>query len=268
MKLFENDLVEQLIDLKENHGILGIKAEFEDEGASFEEVLYLKKITLLAGLDLTIKIGGCGALNDLNQVEKFGCSAIIAPMIESSYALKKFVSNIKTVFKNSKTAPPQLYINIETISGYNNLSEILSGPETNDIKGIVLGRFDMAKSIGLACKDCDGEQLFEIAKNVAIKAKQLNKTFVIGGGVKEHSIDFFNKLSGYIDRFETRKIIFDADYSLKNKDYEGILKAIRFEIAWIKAKKDLCGFYQEKDLIRISSLEERSENVSQILYAK
>lgn len=257
MNLLEKNVIDTLIDLKENHHILGIKAEFEDEGASFEEVLLFKKIAIISDLDLTVKIGGCGALNDINQVKNIGVGSIVAPMIESSYALRKFVQAVGTVYSEEEIVKPELFINIETISGYKNFEEILSVSELEDLTGIVVGRFDMAKSIGLTCKDSNGERIFEIVNDLAIKTKKTGKILTVGGGVSANSLEFFNRISGYFHRFETRKIIFDADYTLKNQDAEGILKAINFEIMWLNLKRDVYGIVQNKDSKRFKVLEER-----------
>lgn len=227
-----NTLIELLYDLKQNHHILGLKAEFEDEGASFEEVAELKKLTQEVNLNLTVKISGCGALNDINQVKTLVINSIVAPMIESPYALKKFIQTIKSVYTDFM---PTLFINIETINGYRNFDEIISTPEINELAGIVVGRFDMAKSMGLECKDTNGERIFSIVNNLAVKTEKLNKQFIVGGGVKASSLEFFRNLN-YVTSFETRKVIFDADYTLENNDLDGILKAIKFELLWLENK--------------------------------
>ena len=65
MNQLEKKMVNTLIDLRENHHVVGIKAEFEAEGTRLEEALRLKEVVTKAGLDLTIKIGGCEAITQL-----------------------------------------------------------------------------------------------------------------------------------------------------------------------------------------------------------
>ena len=65
MNNLEKRMVDVLKDLCENHCVGGIKAEFEAEGTRLEEALRLKEVVTKAGLDLTIKIGGCEALKDM-----------------------------------------------------------------------------------------------------------------------------------------------------------------------------------------------------------
>ena len=56
MKKFINNLKE----LKK-HNVVAIKQSLEDEGASFEEIKIMRKITRKAGLQHNIKVGGCEA---------------------------------------------------------------------------------------------------------------------------------------------------------------------------------------------------------------
>ena len=55
MNLLERKMLDALKDLKENHHVIGIKAEFEAEGTRMEEALRLKEVITKAGLDLFIK---------------------------------------------------------------------------------------------------------------------------------------------------------------------------------------------------------------------
>ena len=53
-------LIKKLRYLK-SLGVVGVKQSLEDEGASFEEIALMRKITRKAGLNLNVKIGGCEA---------------------------------------------------------------------------------------------------------------------------------------------------------------------------------------------------------------
>ena len=76
-------MVEQLQDLRENHHVNGVKAEFEAEGTRLEEAMRLKEVVSAAGLGLTIKIGGCEALRDMYEARVIGVERIVGPMVES-----------------------------------------------------------------------------------------------------------------------------------------------------------------------------------------
>ena len=255
MNILEKNMVGILKDLKENHHVTGVKAEFETEGTRLEEALRLKKITSKAGLDLTIKIGGCGAVKDMYDVKTIGVSRIIAPMTETPYAVKKFILSTKSVFSDVEIKNIDFLINIETITGYNNLNDIITSEEFSELSGIVLGRDDMTGSMGLTRKDINSEQIYNIAHSMSEKIMATNKDFVVGGSVSTSSLPFFKKLP-YLTKFETRKVIFDAQAELNNPNVDkGILKAVEFELLWLKNKRDLYGIILKDDETRITMLE-------------
>ena len=74
MNTLEKKMVDTLKDLRENHHVVGIKAEFEAEGTRLEEALRLKEVVTKAGLDLTIKIGSqnfsCKPLKFLSAIAR------------------------------------------------------------------------------------------------------------------------------------------------------------------------------------------------------
>ena len=98
----EKKLVKILEDLKENYGVFGIKAEFEAEGTRIEEGIRLKEIISAAGLGLTLKIGGCEAIRDMYDARIIGVDKIVAPMIETPFALKKFTESFLKVFSDAR----------------------------------------------------------------------------------------------------------------------------------------------------------------------
>jgi hypothetical protein len=257
VNLLEKKMVEALIDLRENHHVLGVKAEFEAEGTRLEEALRLKEVVTRAGLDLTIKIGGCEALKDMYEARTIGVNAIVAPMIESPYALKKYIKATKLAFPQEERKETSFFINIETITGYNCIDEILEQPEAKDLAGIVLGRSDMTGSMGLSKEDVNSDKIFEMANNLAVKTLRHNKKLIIGGGVNTDSLKFFENLpKNSLSKFETRKIIFDAQKVLADKKAEeGILKAVEFELMWLKNKRDFYQMILNEDAHRLMMLE-------------
>lgn len=259
MNILEKKMVETLKDLRENHHVIGVKCEFEAEGTRLEEALRLKEVITRAGLDLTIKIGGCEALKDMYDARTIGVNAIVAPMIESSYALKKYIQSTKLAFPEDERDEVAFLINVETITGFNNVDAMLELPEAECLTGIVLGRVDMTGSMGLTREDINSEEIFNIANTLAVKAMKYNKKMVIGGGVSAHSLPFFEKLpKDSLYKFETRKIIFDAQKALADKNADkGILKAVGFELMWLKNKRDFYGMIHNEDAQRLIMLESR-----------
>ena len=259
MNFLEKKMVETLLDLKENHHVLGIKAEFEAEGTRLEEALRLKEVVTRAGLDLTIKIGGCEALKDMYDARTIGVSTIVAPMIESPYAAKKYLQAAKMAFPEDERNEMKFLINIETKYGFNCLEEILESDFASDLTVIVMGRTDMTGSLGMSKDDINHEIIFDYAYKIAEITKKYNKELVIGGGVSAMSLPFFKRLpQGALDRFETRKVIFDAQKALLDINADkGILKAVAFELMWIKNKQNFYNAISQEDCKRIEVLESR-----------
>lgn len=259
MNDLEKRMVSALVDLKENHHVVGVKAEFEAEGTRLEEAIRLKEVVTRAGLDLTIKVGGCEALKDMYDARIVGVNAIVAPMIETPYALKKYMKSVKMAFPECEREDMKFLINIETVTGYNNLEDILSSKDAANLAGIVLGRVDMTGSLGMTREDINSDEIFKIANDIAEKALKYKKEMVIGGGVSKYSIPFFANLpQGSLNRFETRKIIFDADKAIKDPNTDkGLMKAVGFELMWLKNKRDFYKNIFDEDAQRLQMLEYR-----------
>jgi hypothetical protein len=251
-------MVDQLFDLKANHNLVGIKAEFEAEGTRQEEALRLKEVVTKAGLDLTIKVGGCEALKDFYDARSIGVTQIVGPMIESPYALKKFLSSAHAAFPSDEFDSVRFLINIETITACDNINAILNTYPINGLAGIVLGRVDLTGSLGLTREDVNSDRIFEICKKVFAAANAKNLDIIVGGGVSKETIPFLNRFpSGTICRYETRKAIFKCPEALSGPYDKGILKAVGFELMWLKNKRNFYGLIYEEDKNRIEMLEKR-----------
>jgi hypothetical protein len=258
MNILERKMVDILQDLKKNYHVSGVKAEFEAEGTRLEEALRLKDVVSSAGLPLTIKVGGCEAVKDMYDARVIGVEKIVGPMIETPYALKKFVQSANMAFPKGQGETAAFYINIETISGYNNLDAMLESEAIKGVGGVVVGRVDMTGSLGMSREDINSDRIFEIVKNILAKCRAKGLECMIGGGVSAHSLPFFKRLpAGHLSKYETRKIIFKCPGALDDKAPQGILKAVGFELMWLKNKRDFYGCIHSEDSKRIEMLEAR-----------
>ena len=259
MNNLEKKMLNILLDLKANHHVIGIKAEFEAEGTRMEEALRLKEVVTKAGLDLIIKVGGCEAIKDMFDARTIGVKGIVGPMIETPYAMSKYVKATHFVFPEEERQEMEFFINVETITGAENLDAMMARPEFKELAGVVLGRVDMTGSMGLTREDINSEAIFKMAETMSAKMQKAGKKMVIGGGVSAHSLPFFARLpQGTLTKFETRKIIFDAQSAIKDPNADkGILKAVGFELMWLKNKRDFYGMIYREDEQRLTMLEAR-----------
>ena len=211
-----------------------------------------------AGLELTMKVGGCEALRDMYEARVIGVARVVGPMIESPYALQKYLAAVAMAFPEDERESVTFAINIETKTGMEHLDEMFELPEFDQLDGVVLGRVDMTQSLGLTREDINDPIIFDIAKRLFSKAKERNLECALGGGLGAESLSFMRRLpAGLLDRFETRKVIFSCPVALKNGAEEGILKAVGFELMWLKNKRDFYGSISREDEERINMLESR-----------
>jgi len=258
MNSLELKMVTVLTDLKENHGVTGIKAEFEAEGTRMEEALRLKDVISKAGLGLTLKIGGCEAIKDMYDARTIGVERIVAPMVETTYSLLKFLKAVDLVFPLEEQKEVDFLVNIETKTAYANFDEMLKIKEASKLDGVVIGRVDMTGSLDMTREDINSDKILEICKDLVKKGKQSKLATVIGGGVSAASLPVFAKLpSGSLDRYETRKVIFDYNTAIKKDPEKGILKAVGFELLWLKNKRDFYSLIAKEDDQRLVMLEKR-----------
>ncbi|NQY42195.1 MAG: aldolase [Legionellales bacterium] len=252
-------MLEFLTKGKDELGWVGVKSEFEAEGARKDEVIFLNNLVKKAGLNLGIKIGGCEAISDLINCKLMGVDYIIAPMVETPYALSKYMAAKDKVFSSSEKENIKFLFNLETITAYNNLDDFveLINKSTSKIDGIVFGRGDFACSLNLDRSRITDSTVTDACVKVASVCKKLQKEFVVGGAVSTDTVDSLHTINKqYLTRFETRKVIFDS--SILNKDTEESIKyALLFELLWLKHKYEFYNSISLEDDKRLKILENR-----------
>ena len=266
MNALERQMVEQLAELRERYHVTGVKAEFEAEGTRMEEAMRLKDVSAQAGLGLNIKIGGCEAIKDMFDATSLGVQRIIAPMVETPYALHKFLGAARLAFGDDHEV--ELLINIETITSVRNFEAMLRIPQIQQLHGVVIGRVDLTGSLGLSREAINSEDILNHALHVAELAKAAGKQVVVGGGVSVHSLPFFQTFPAWhLDRFETRKVIFSCPGALGNPE-EAFLKAVEFELMWLRNKKAYYGAIHREDDTRLAMMEKRYKESIDAIHRK
>lgn len=258
MNILELEMIEILKKLKSDYGVIEIKAEFEAEGSRMEELMRLKDVASSVNLPIILKIGGAEAVTDIYNGIILGVEGLIAPMVETSYAVSKYLEVIEKLIQPDNRDKIDFAINIETISAFENIEKILQLENINILNSITFGRSDFVQSMGLSKSEVNSDIVFEYVRRVAILAKQKGLDFAMGGNITKSSIDFVRKLyiEDLITKYETRKVVFKSSFIEKNPE-EGIELALKFELLWLKSKKRFYSKIQEEDDHRINDLEER-----------
>ena len=259
MNKLEDQMVDTLKELKKNYGALSVRAEFEAEGTKLEELLRLKEICMVAGMGLTLKIGGCESIRDMLEARIVGVNYLVAPMVESAYALRKYLQAVNKVFPPEERESIEILCNIETGTACENLSEMFQVPEIDTLQGIVIERVDLCFSLGLDDQAINNKEVNRIVLDAITLAKKKNKKLIctIGGGVSAHSLPFFESLpKGYLDRYETRKVCFSWRNGRNSRD-KAILKALGFEVLWLRNKLTYYSGISSADTKRMNLIEQR-----------
>jgi len=198
-----------------------------------------------------IKIGGCEAVRDLDDCKILSADGIMAPMIETPFALDKFKGAVTKLYGESPDI--ERIVNAETITCLKNFDEILEHGK-GFLTGVTVGRSDLSASMGISRKNIENQEVFNATKEFCSKAKAAGLITNFGGNIGVESIPFIINMNPYIDRFETRKVV------LSKNDNEGFLEdaikhALEFELLYLKYKSEYYKSMASEDSSRIRRLE-------------
>ncbi|HWY80302.1 MAG TPA: aldolase/citrate lyase family protein [Candidatus Sulfotelmatobacter sp.] len=258
MTTLEIKMVKLLEELRDKHGVVEVKAEFEAEASRIHEVMRLKDVAGKAGLGLVLKIGGGEAITDMFEAQHIGATVLIAPMIESAYALRKYLEAIEKHFPKELKERMHFGFNVETKLSYENFSEMLQEKKISLADTVTIGRVDLSGSMGLARDQINCDEVYEIVESIFTQARKKNFKTTMGGGIGPEAGPFIKKLvkKGLLDRFETRKIVFTIPEGI-SRIKDAIVKANIFELLWLENKRNYYERIYHEDESRIKMLKSR-----------
>jgi len=236
-------LKEQLAQLQQNHGLLSLKAGTEWEDMDYQEIACLQELG--AGeLPLLVKIAGAEAKVDLRHLQAIGVNGILGPMIESEYALEKFVTMVLNHYEKT-SQKPFLAINLETIHAYEQLDALLNNRFFEPVDLVVIGRLDL--SLSMHIDDVDHPKVAKVTQDIVKRVRAKGKDISIGGFVNPASAESI-KNNFKANRLNTIHTLFDLDNITDVAS--AVWKGIEFEICYYDYLKtrypERSSFYQER----------------------
>ena len=257
MNVLEYEMVDILKKLKNEYGVIEIKAEYENEGSRADELMRLKDVVSKVDLPILVKIGGVEAVSDMYNAITLGVGGIVAPMAETRFAVSKFTHSIETFVADDNRKDIDFAVNIETITAYKNLDDILLLPSLHALSGVTVGRVDFTASMDKDRSFANSETMLHYCKSIFERAKRHQLICGLGGAVSPESEHFIQELiqANLLDKYETRKVVYDQS-GIENFS-EGILLGIQFELLWLKSKRRYYHRIKSEDERRIEMLQAR-----------
>ena len=180
--------------------VVSLKGEFEAEGLSRDSVATEALFAAQNGLPYLVKIGGCEAMSDMRFLMAIGVRSIVAPMIESPFAMRKYQAMLPD------GAFDHIGVTIETIDAVGRIDDILdAGVKLTEV---TVGRTDLTASFGGSGVDSDETIAMVRAVAQAAAARGLKTT--MGGSVNAKTIVLLQQdeeLRGLVASVETRKCV-------------------------------------------------------------
>ena len=181
-----------------------LKGEFEAEGLARDILASEVVFAARNGLGYLVKIGGCEAKADVRYLQQIGVTDIVAPMIESGFAMSKYMDMLPD------GAFDHVGVTIETTHAVDRIEELLDAG--TKLTEVTIGRTDLTASFG--GKGVDEPATIELVKTVARAARKRGLPATMGGSVGTSTRELLGRdseLRDLIAAVETRKCVMSVD---------------------------------------------------------
>jgi hypothetical protein len=180
-------------------------------------------------------------------------------MVETPYALTKYIAAKNTVFGAEDVGETEFLFNLETETGYQHLGALASvASQPNGVQGMVFGRVDFAGSMGLNREEINSQKITGPVLHAAETAKALGLDFVLGGAISSDTLTVIRQVAEvHLTRFETRKVVFSGSANTVANIEQGLINAVHFELLWLTNKRDYYERITAEDAKRIEMLDSR-----------
>ncbi|MDH4199530.1 MAG: HpcH/HpaI aldolase/citrate lyase family protein [Spirochaetia bacterium] len=219
----ENSLISRLQVLNKSHFVVGVKTGTEVEDMGFEEIAFMK--SFCGNVPLTVKIGGPEARNDIRHCIKIGVNTILAPMVETVYALTNFVKTVESICEDMGVQMPRLAMNMESKTAVKNLDEMLHSKAASRLSQITIGRSDLSKSMHLSVDD---PEVLSVTSQALKKINRQGLITSVGGGITMENILNLS-LEMPMNKLNTRHIVFNNSRSFQKNPVKHLFHGMMFE---------------------------------------
>jgi hypothetical protein len=240
--------------------ITGIKTGTETEDMGEAEIAFLKKLCQPA-LPVVVKIGGPEARNDMRICQRIGVEGLAAPMIESEYSFRNFITSLKQVLSPVYYKKIHKSINLETITGYKNYMDILDSQVLGDLDQITAARSDLSASMNAKPDD---PSVTRVARNIIKMAQARGLKTSVGGTITKKNFDLIRSEIAP-DFINSRHIIVDIKKlgDIPGEEIAEAMLSLEIELFEIFAKE-----FPEKSFYYKNRIETNRERIGErkVLY--
>lgn len=188
--------------------ITSLKGEFEAEGLTRDTLSAEVAFAARHGVGYLVKIGGCEAKSDVSFLRHIGVREIVAPMIESGFAMSKYMAML------SQGDFEHVGVTIETKHAVERIEELLDAG--TKLTEVTVGRTDLTASFGGTSVESD--ETIAMVKTVARAAAKRGLPTTMGGSVSVGTRRLLaedRELRELVAAVETRKCVMKIEHFLE-----------------------------------------------------